>query len=200
MFRVHRLPYLIGLAVLSFAVTSDAAVIGSPRKDSCDVPAVLLNDSASLPFTNAAMRRHRPLVIVALGSSSTFGFGATTPTATYPAVLQRELSAALGYPVRVINRGVNGETINHTAARISSDVLANHPVLVIWQTGTNDLLHESPGSVNRFRQVLEDGVHRIRKAGIDVILMDVQFFPAGERRPAMNAYLYAIQQVAENYK
>jgi acyl-CoA thioesterase I len=164
------------------------------------VPAVLLNDSAPLPFTSVAIRRHQPLVIVALGSSSTLGFGASTPAAAYPAVLQRELSTALGYSVRVINRGVKGETIDHTAARISKDVLATHPVLVIWQSGTNDLLHSSQGSVNRFRRVLADGVHRIRKAGIDVILMDVQFFPSGERRPAMNAYLDAIQQVGENYK
>jgi acyl-CoA thioesterase I len=164
------------------------------------VPDVLLTDSAPLPFTSTAIRRHRPLVIVALGSSSTFGYGASTPAAAYPAVLQRELSSALGYSVRVINRGVNGETIGNTAARIPKDVLAVHPVLVIWQTGTNDLLHPSQGSVSGFRRVLAEGVYRIRKAGIDVILMDVQYFPSGERRPGMNAYLDAIQQVGDSYK
>src|SRR5215472_15040235 len=141
MVRLRPLRHLLGLAILFFAVASEAAVPGSPRKEGCHVPDVLLNDKASLPFTTEAMSHHRPLVIVALGSSSTFGFGATTRTAAYPAVVQRELSAALGYPVRVINRGVNGETISHTAARIPKDVLADHPVLVIWQTGTNDLLH-----------------------------------------------------------
>jgi acyl-CoA thioesterase I len=171
-----------------------------PLNDRCRVPEVLLTDSAPLPFTSAAIRRHRSLVIVALGSSSTFGYGASTSATTYPAVLQRELSAALGYSVRVINRGVNGETIGRTTDRIPKDVLAIHPVLVIWQSGTNDLLHTSQGSVNTFRHVLADGVHRIRKAGIDVILMDLQYFPSGERRPGMNAYLDAIQQVGESYK
>jgi acyl-CoA thioesterase I len=164
------------------------------------VPDVLLSDSAPLPFTSIAIKRHRPLVIVALGSSSTFGYGASTPAATYPAVLQRELSSALGYSVQVINRGVNGETIGYTAARIPKDVLAVHPMLVIWQTGTNDLLQLSQSSVSQFRSVLAEGVHRIRKAGIDIILMDVQYFPSGERRPGMNAYLDAIQQVGESYK
>ena len=93
-----------------------------------------------------------------------------------------------------------GETIGRTAGRIPKDVLAIHPVLVIWQSGTNDLLHPSRGSVNGFRRVLADGVHGIRKAGIDVILMDLQYFPNGERRPGMNAYLDAIQQVGESYK
>jgi acyl-CoA thioesterase I len=113
--------------------------------------------------------------------------------------MQRELSAALGSSVRVINRGVTGETVDRTAARISKDVLALHPVLVIWQTGTNDLLHASPSSVTKFRQVLTSGVHRIQRAGIDIILMDVQYFPAGEKRSGMNAYLNAIEQVGESY-
>jgi lysophospholipase L1-like esterase len=79
-------------------------------------------------------------------------------------------------------------------------VLALHPVLVIWQTGTNDLLHARQSSVSNFRQVLTVGVHRIQKARIDVILMDVQYFPGGEKGPRMNAYLDAIEQVGESYR
>src|SRR5262245_37598081 len=45
-----------------------------------------------------------PLKIVAIGSSSTFGTGASSPDKSYPARLEAELKAKLpGLPITVIN-------------------------------------------------------------------------------------------------
>jgi hypothetical protein len=46
-----------------------------------------------LPLTNLSHRLSigRPIRIVAIGSSSTAGFGATSPAATYPSRLEAEL-------------------------------------------------------------------------------------------------------------
>ncbi|HEY2108219.1 MAG TPA: SGNH/GDSL hydrolase family protein [Candidatus Binataceae bacterium] len=163
----------------------------------CWVSPNLLSDDSLLPATSLTIHSGRPLLIVALGSSSTAGVGASSKSTAYPAVLERELRHRLGSTVRVLNRGVGGETVERTAARIDLDVMPFHPTLVVWQTGTNDLLRSRPPRV--FEQILTAGILRMRRRGIDVILMSPQYFPAGERRSNMNAYLRAIDHVGELY-
>src|ERR1044072_2872158 len=52
----------------------------------------------------------KPLKIVAIGSSSTSGAGASSRNATYPARLEAELKAQLpGLPITVLNKGIGGE-------------------------------------------------------------------------------------------
>ena len=159
----------------------------------CRVSPNLLTDDSLLPATSAAVRRGAALTIVALGSSSTAGAGASRKSMTYPAVLERELRRRIGAKVRVLNRGVGGETIERTAARIGVDVLPFHPTLVVWQTGTNDLMRWRPPQV--FEKILAAGVLRMRQRGIDVVLMGPQYFPAGEVRSNFSAYLHAIDRV-----
>jgi acyl-CoA thioesterase-1 len=164
---------------------------------SCRVPPTLVSDDSPLPATAAAIGSGRPLTIVALGSSSTAGVGASSKQASYPAVLARELKLWLNSGVMVINRGVGGETIDRTAARIETDVIPLKPTLVVWQTGTNDMLR-SEGAV-RFAAILAAGIQRIRQRGIDLVLMDLQYFPRGERRPELNTYLQTIDRVGDHY-
>jgi acyl-CoA thioesterase-1 len=63
-----------------------------------------------LPNTARAIRRGEALVIVAIGSSSTQGVGASDQAHTYPALLAEELQRR--WPrlaVTVVNKGVGGE-------------------------------------------------------------------------------------------
>jgi hypothetical protein len=65
-----------------------------------------------------------PLKIVAIGSSSTFGTGASSSAATYPSRLESELKAKLpGIPVTVLNKGIGGEEANQMVARFDADVI-----------------------------------------------------------------------------
>ena len=73
--------------------------------------------------------------IVALGDSLTEGLGVEEELA-YPAVLERKLHD-LGYPYRVINAGISGETSSGTLARINW-VLTLNPDIVILVIGAND--------------------------------------------------------------
>jgi acyl-CoA thioesterase-1 len=190
---------LIAGALLIAGCRNSGALTPPPALEEprCRVAPELLADGWRLPATSAALIKGGPLIIVALGSSSTAGVGASRKSAAYPAVLERELRHELGPAVRVINRGVSGETIERTAARIERDVIAFHPALVLWQVGTNDLLRSRP--LASFEKVLSDGIVRMRARGIDVMLMSPQYFPAGERRPGLNAYLRAIDRVAGLY-
>jgi acyl-CoA thioesterase-1 len=189
---------LIALLALLGACRSSVAVSPPPFEDSqCRVTPNLLSDDSFLPATAEVIGNGSRLVIVALGSSSTAGVGASRKSAAYPAVLERELEHRLGPRVDVINRGVGGETIDRTAARIGRDVLPLHPSLVVWQVGTNDLLSSLP--LQHFEKILAAGIVRMRRRGIDVMLMSPQYFPAGEMRANMGAYLRAIDRVADLY-
>ncbi len=188
---------LIALLALLAGCRSSVA-LSPPLEDSqCRVAPNLLADDSILPLTARVIGNGARLTIVALGSSSTAGVGASTKSAAYPAVLERQLRHRLGPRVRVINRGVGGETIDRTAARIVRDVLPLHPTLVVWQVGTNDLLKSLP--LVKFEKILAAGILTMRRHGIDVMLMSPQYFPAGELRPNLGAYLRAIDKVADLY-
>ncbi|MGA8158161.1 MAG: GDSL-type esterase/lipase family protein, partial [Rhodoplanes sp.] len=83
------------------------------------------------------------MTIVALGSSSTAGAGASSSDATYP----NRLAAALKehFPsntITVLNRGVNGEDARDMLNRFDTSVAAEKPDLVLWQVGTNSVLRD----------------------------------------------------------
>jgi lysophospholipase L1-like esterase len=119
----------------------------------------------------------QPLTVVAIGSSSTAGAGASSPDAAYPSRLAVELRARFpGREITVLNRGVNGEETNNMMARFAADVLAAHPQLVLWQIGTNSVLRDHP--LNPHAVQLHDGIERLKAAGADVVLIDPQFAPA----------------------
>jgi lysophospholipase L1-like esterase len=117
-----------------------------------------------------------PLTIVAIGSSSTAGAGASSPAASYPSRLAAELKARLaGREVAVLNRGVNGEETDQMMARFANDVFAAHPQLVLWQVGTNSVLRDHP--LKPHGVLLREGVDELKAAGADVVLIDPQYAP-----------------------
>jgi lysophospholipase L1-like esterase len=119
----------------------------------------------------------QPLTIVAIGSSSTAGAGASSPDASYPSRLAIELRTRFpGREITVLNRGVNGEETDNMMARFAADVLAAHPQLVLWQIGTNSVLRDHP--LNPHAVQLHDGIERLKASGADVVLIDPQFSPA----------------------
>jgi lysophospholipase L1-like esterase len=148
----------------------------------CGLPAGLTALDGRLPHAAAALTERHALKIVAFGSSSTYGTGASGPAATYPS----RLEAALGqlFPdaqLAVTNRGVPGEVATDMMARLDHDVIAPAPDLVIWQTGTNDAMQDIP--VEQFARLTLDGIARLHDAGIDVVLMEPQYSPKLVRQP-----------------
>ena len=139
-------------------------------------------EAVPLPASRAALRAGRPLTVVAFGSSSTEGAGASTPDHAYPARLEALLRAALpGRTVRVLNRGVGGQDAGEMLARLDADVLAERPHLVVWQVGANAALRGMDPQA--FRAALADGLDRLRAIGADVVLMDSQLSPVVLSRP-----------------
>lgn len=135
------------------------------------------------------------VAVVAIGSSSTAGAYASSPAATYPAVLQQLLSS---YPeiaaYAVTNKGLNGDTLSGTQGRLQRDVLDLHPQLVILQAGTNDAVAaQSATSLADYTARLRTVVATL-KGQTAVLLMNSQHYASEPVGYA--AYLNAMETVA----
>jgi acyl-CoA thioesterase-1 len=165
--------FLIVLAVCS--LPGLPAIAASPS-ESCAAPSELTRLSGRLERTGTRIARHEKLTIVAIGSSSTEGVGASTPEASYPSQLAAELQRRLsGQTITVLNKGVGGEVSADMVARFDRDVFAERPDLVIWQVGTNSVLRDE--NIARHEEVVRGGIMRLKDAGIDVVIMDAQYAP-----------------------
>src|SRR5262249_16812028 len=94
-----------------------------------------------------SINRGRRTRIVAIGSSSTAG----EPTAPdwqvrivpYPARLELALRREhFGHMIDVLNRGIGGQESPEELSRFECDVIAEEPVMVIWQVGGNAVFHQ----------------------------------------------------------
>jgi acyl-CoA thioesterase-1 len=140
------------------------------------------NPVLALPHAKQTMAATERLEIVALGSSSTFGWMATSPAKAYPAQLQGDLTALLPrVHVTVLNRGISGQDAAEEVARLEPDAIASKPSIVIWQVGANGALRNSDPAV--FKHLVDSGVQRLKAAGIDVVLMDNQRSPLIQHAP-----------------
>ncbi|MBI2587072.1 MAG: SGNH/GDSL hydrolase family protein [Rhodospirillales bacterium] len=163
----------------------------------CAAPKEATRLKVKLPNTARAIRRGKELVIVAVGSSSTEGVGASSPGNTYPARLAHELAAYWpSYKIRVVNSGIRGETAGEMLARFEKDVMPHKPHLVIWQTGSNTVL--KGGSFNDYAETLRKGVARLKAANTDIILMDPQYAPRVIRQPALRRMVDFMRQTADD--
>ncbi|MBV8567519.1 MAG: SGNH/GDSL hydrolase family protein [Methylobacteriaceae bacterium] len=116
-----------------------------------------------------------PISILAIGSSSTAGVGASAPNFAYPAQLRLHLAALWGMAADVVNAGIGGETVSTTVERLEAALRTGRPDLVIWQVGTNDAVGRE--DEDHFRNLVQGGISAVRDAGIDLVLLDPQFFP-----------------------
>lgn len=149
----------------------------------CATPPALSGIDAALDRTSSRILSGRPLTIVAMGSSSTLGVGASTPALSYPSRLEQELRLRFpGAEIRVVNHGVGGQDVPEELSRIGRDVLAEHPDLVVWQVGTNAVLRRDDLSADE--QLISRGVTLMKESGIDIVLMDLQYAPRVLARPA----------------
>jgi len=103
--------------------------------------------------------------IVAVGDSLTAGYGVKEEEA-YPALLEKKLHAA-GYPWRVVNAGISGETSSGALSRISW-VLKLEPDIVILETGANDGLRGVDPQLTR--KNIDAIIHILEENGITVVL------------------------------
>jgi acyl-CoA thioesterase I len=173
----HKASRSVLFALLSgaFFCTQISPAI-SADKPPCRAPSEITRLDRPLARIATRLLAHQPVKIVAIGSSSTAGAGASSPAASYPSKLEADLRERFpAEHITVINHGINGETASDMIARFDSDVIAEKPDLVLWQVGSNSVLRDHP--LLPAGALIREGVQRLKAANIDVVLINLQFAP-----------------------
>jgi acyl-CoA thioesterase I len=186
-----------GLAV----VTGTAAAAGEPglkqvrlEAPECIASRPALATSGTLVRTAQRLRSGGVLQVLAIGSSTTAGYGASSPAAAYPALLKKEIEARMpSVDVAITVSGVGGETASKTVARLEVEVGRVQPDLVIWQVGTNDALADI--GEDDFRALVERGVAATTAIGADLVLLDQQFYPSIRRKDRYERFVAIVRDV-----
>jgi len=147
----------------------------------CLVTVTHLTANDGLDRSRAAVREGA-LRILAVGSSSIEGIGASRPDLGFVPLVEAGLGARLpGVEVTVVNRGIGGETTRETVDRLAPEIAAARPHLVLWQLGTNDVLRNR--STDDVFADYRRGQTILDAAGVDVMVIDPQRLPEGARNP-----------------
>ena len=166
-----------------------------PLSPPCDVPATDIAAPATLPNATQALQKGEKIRILAIGSSSTFGSGASSKSRSYPSQLEDILEHALrGADIVIINRGIPGEVAETTAERIKSEVALRKPDLVLWQLGTNDALARIPPQ--DFESTVRSTLRWLKDNQIDVVLVGVQYTSRLARDANYIAIRNSLQKIA----
>jgi lysophospholipase L1-like esterase len=153
-----------------------AVVLPPPLSARCEAPASDISSPARLAHLPGLLQSRKAIRVLAIGSSSTVGLGASSISQGYPAQLEAILERAIkGLDVIVINRGVSGEVAAKTAERLKLQVALEKPDLVLWQVGTNDALVRV--SVEEFSASVLGTVRWLKEHAIDVVLVGLQYTP-----------------------
>ena len=132
---------VIGLACLMAAAKAPVRAAADTDAPRCVAPPDVTRLERPLTRTARQLSAGKLALVVALGSSSTAGVGASTPAASYPSRLMDELGQRFPtQPIMVLNRGVSGARAVDLVANFDESVAAEHPDLVLWQLGTNAVL------------------------------------------------------------
>jgi hypothetical protein len=141
----------------------------------CDIPADLIRFERPLFHLGKQLNGTGPIKIVAIGSSSTAGEGGIAP---YPGRLETALRLRFpGRTIDVINKGKSGEEAPEEFMRLDEDVIAQAPVLTIWQVGTNAIFLNGY-HLDDVAAAIDAGLKRLSGLAMDVLLMDLQYAPA----------------------
>jgi acyl-CoA thioesterase-1 len=155
-----------------------------------------MRSTTALPRTASRFAAGKPVRILAIGSSSTLGTGASSPAAAYPAQLEIALESKFpSSDVTIVNAGIAGETAERTLARMDRELERTKPDLVLWQVGTADALIPSV-SEQDFEATVERGIASIRQHESDLLLIDPQFFKTANDVARYERFVATIERVA----
>ena len=162
----------------------------------CPIPERFYESEPPLPKTVKALVTGREVAIAVLGGSSTLGLAAGATALAWPARLGSVLTDQFpSARIKVVNRAVARQTAKQVLERLDRDILPLKPNLVIWETGTMEAVRGS--DVDAFRETMRTAIDELRAAGVEVVLMNMQFSRETDAMIHFEPYLIAMRQVAD---
>ncbi len=193
--RTVRAVLTVAVAIFLSAGAFGARAQTPPEMpEACRVPLAVFVDEAKLHNATKRVAKDRRLVVVAIGSSSTLGSGASAPAAAWPPRLEADLRRRLpGVDVAVHNVGRARDDAENMLRRMKADVLDRKPDIVIWETGTAEAMRHR--EVELFSEHLQSGIDRIVQAGADAVLVTPQYSRETARLIAYQPYIDAMNSI-----
>jgi acyl-CoA thioesterase-1 len=184
--------WLTGAAAVNLALPA----AGRAENAECEVPPELSEISAKLPHLAERLGARNPVNIVAIGGASTKGAAAGAPDLAYPHRLQVALA---GYypdlPIAVVNKGVPRQSTQQMVERFSTDVIAEDPILVVWEAGISDAVRGI--EIDDFAAALQAGIDEVKNRAIDILLVDMQFSRRTSTVINFEQYLKALHRIGD---
>lgn len=125
-----------------------------------------------LTWSVAGLSADRPRLLV-VGDSLSAGYGLATGE-SWTALLQEKLDR-LGYPHRVINASISGDTTRGGLARLPRALTIHQPEIVVIELGGNDGLRALPP--DEIRRNLDGMVALSQERGAEVIITGIRVPP-----------------------
>ena len=183
---------------MAIVLPSVACLADDTHDAKCRASRRLLDLGNPLEVARASVVDKKELRIIAMGSSSTQGYGASNPAFAYPAQLKMNLEKILpGVSVHVYNMGVGGQDADEEVARMKADVKEHKADVVVWQVGTNSAIRRTP--LDRFANRLRAGIDIGKSLGADFLLMNLQYVPAVVAVPDKEAYEKVMASAAKEF-
>jgi hypothetical protein len=166
--------------------------------DVCAVSEDLVTADVPLPHVAEAIAQAKRLQIAVVGSASSTLRGPNGVKNAYPAQLEAELGRRLpGVEVKVVPHIQQGSAAE-VAATFPKLEAAEKPNLVVWQTGTSDVMLGI--DQDAFRDALDKGLQTLQAAGSDAILMNLQYSPRTDPMLHVAPYADVMRMVAEDHQ
>jgi hypothetical protein len=192
---------ILGAIVLAGLLTAASAraqdVKGAEAKAPDGVPKNLLDHGdALLERVTAAVKGSRKrLGVLVVGSGSSGLASAGSASDAYPARLEAVLRKKLpGVVVTVTANLQPRRTAEEMAETLQALVAEHKPELLIWQTGTVDAIRTI--HTDDFRSAVDEGIGTVKAAGVDALLINLQYNPRVATILAVSQYLDAMRAVA----
>src|SRR5882757_4432283 len=192
-----KTPVVSALAGLSLALGLPAGAAAAAEP--CEVPTYLWFGNNDLKHVAEAVKKDKRLTIAVVGTGSSALAGPDGPPSAYPARLQAALKQKLpSVAVKVITLVRTRLSADDLAKGMDKLLVDEKPDLVIWQSGTVDAMRRV--EPDDFRAALEEGVETLQKAGVDVILMNMQYSPRTDTMIPLAPYADTMRVVAQQHE
>jgi hypothetical protein len=190
------IPILLRCVMVAVAIGLISEPLGAAAEQECTVPERFYLFEPPLKKTPKALASGRHVVIAAIGGASSIGRAAGGLELAWPARLGSVLSERFP-PARtkIVNLAEARQTAKRAAERLERAVIPLKPTLVIWETGTMEAVRGI--DVDEFRGTVQAGIDKLRAAGAEVVLMNMQFSRETDAVIHFEPYLIAMRELSD---
>lgn len=182
------------IRALACAALLVAAVPARADPVSCPVPEEAALRDIALPHASAEVTTRQRLDVLVLGGADMLGRAAEGEAFSTPARLEARLRAALpGLDVHIATHAAPRRSASAALGGLEADLARTGPTLVIWSAGTVEAGRGT--DIDDLADTLQTGIGRIRAAGADVIMMNLQYAPSIARIVDLEPYRDAVRRI-----